>query len=82
MYITHDQAEAFALADQAGVLEGGRLVMIRPTGVRQFADGSDGHHLSGRVTGVALGGHGYEHAIGINDGTRLAGSSPARGARP
>jgi hypothetical protein len=24
MYITHDQAEAFALAGQAGVLEGGR----------------------------------------------------------
>ena len=26
VYITHDQAEAFALADQVGVLEGGRLV--------------------------------------------------------
>jgi iron(III) transport system ATP-binding protein len=26
VYITHDQAEAFALADEVGVLEGGRLV--------------------------------------------------------
>src|ERR1700721_4760997 len=26
VYITHDQAEAFALADQVGVLERGRLV--------------------------------------------------------
>jgi iron(III) transport system ATP-binding protein len=28
VYITHDQAEAFALADQVGVLEGGRLVQL------------------------------------------------------
>ena len=28
VYITHDQAEAFALADQVGVLEHGRLVQI------------------------------------------------------
>ena len=28
VYITHDQAEAFALADQVGVLENGRLVQL------------------------------------------------------
>jgi iron(III) transport system ATP-binding protein len=142
VYITHDQAEAFALADQVGVLEGGRLVqagtpeeiytrpatpfvarftglagelpvrmrdrgangtvlvepsagrafharapvgpltgdtalvMIRPTGVRLCGDGSDGsegHHLSGRVTDVAFRGRGYEHAVDLNEGTRLTG---------
>jgi len=139
VYITHDQAEAFALADQVGVLEGGRLVqagtpeeiytrpatpfvarftglagelpvrirdrgengtmlvepqagqafharapigaltsqealvMIRPTGVKLCADGSDGHHLSGRVTDVAFRGRGYEHAIDVNGSTRLTG---------
>jgi ABC-type Fe3+/spermidine/putrescine transport system ATPase subunit len=30
VYITHDQAEAFALADQVGVLEHGRLVQLGP----------------------------------------------------
>jgi iron(III) transport system ATP-binding protein len=168
VYITHDQAEAFALADQVGVLERGRLVqvgtpeeiytrpatpfvarftglagelpvrirerhedgtllvepllvepllagalqtepllagagrpagsllarppldhaagslavgegalmMIRPTGVRLCTNGSagpDGHHLSGRVTDVAFRGRGYEHAIDINEHTRLTG---------
>jgi iron(III) transport system ATP-binding protein len=139
VYITHDQAEAFALADQVGVLERGRLVqvgtpeeiytrpatpfvarftglagelpvrvrdrgengtvlveppagqafycrapigslaseealvMIRPTGVKLCADGSDGHHLSGRVTDVAFRGRGYEHAIDVNGSTRLTG---------
>ena len=37
------------------------------------ADGSDGHHLSGRVTDVAFRGRGYEHAIDINGSTRLTG---------
>jgi iron(III) transport system ATP-binding protein len=144
VYITHDQAEAFALADQVGVLEGGRLVqagtpeeiytrpatpfvarftglagelavrvrdrdpgdngtvlvepdsgrpfrahapagpagslpgevalvMIRPTGVELSTDGSDGHHLTGRVTDVAFRGRGYEHAIDVNGSTRLTG---------
>jgi iron(III) transport system ATP-binding protein len=139
VYITHDQAEAFALADQVGVLEHGRLVqvgtpeeiytrpatpfvarftglageltvrvrdrgengtvlvepqagqafharapigalggetalvMIRPTGVKLCPDGSDGHHLSGRVTDVAFRGRGYEHAIDVNGSTRLTG---------
>jgi iron(III) transport system ATP-binding protein len=139
VYITHDQAEAFALADQVGVLEAGRLVqvgtpeeiytrpatpfvarftglagelpvrirdrgengtvlvepqagqafharapvgslasqqavmMIRPTGIKMCADGSDGHHLYGRVTDVAFRGRGYEHAIDVNESTRLTG---------
>jgi ABC-type Fe3+/spermidine/putrescine transport system ATPase subunit len=156
VYITHDQAEAFALADKVGVLERGRLVqagtpeeiytrpatpfvarftglagelpvrvrernpdgallvepmlagagrmadcflarpplehlagtlqagqgalmMIRPTGVRLCANGSarpggsQGFHLSGRVADVAFRGRGYEHAIDINENTRLTG---------
>src|SRR6202035_3865668 len=28
IYITHDQSEAFALADRVGVLDGGRLVQL------------------------------------------------------
>jgi iron(III) transport system ATP-binding protein len=54
----------------------GALMMIRPTGVRLCANGSagpDGHHLSGRVTDVAFRGRGYEHAIDINESTRLTG---------
>jgi iron(III) transport system ATP-binding protein len=49
------------------------LVMIRPTGVELCADGSDGHHLSGRVTDVAFRGRGYEHAVDIDGSTRLTG---------
>jgi iron(III) transport system ATP-binding protein len=51
-------------------------MMIRPTGVRLCTNGSagpDGHHLSGRVTDVAFRGRGYEHAIDINEHTRLTG---------
>ena len=161
VYITHDQAEAFALADKVGVLERGRLVqagtpeeiytrpatpfvarftglagelpvrvrernldgtilvepvlagaapflahpplahldrnlqagqdalmMIRPTGVMLYADGfgrpgtSQPPHLSGRVADVAFRGRGYEHAIDINENTRLTGVfAPARAAR-
>jgi iron(III) transport system ATP-binding protein len=157
VYITHDQAEAFALADKVGVLELGRLVqagtpeeiytrpatpfvarftglagelpvrvrernpdgtilvepmlagaatflarpplahlhagqdalmMIRPTGVMLYANGSgrpgtsQPHHLSGRVADVAFRGRGYEHAIDINETTRLTGVfAQARAAR-
>jgi iron(III) transport system ATP-binding protein len=38
-----------------------------------YADGSDGHHLSGRITDVAFRGRGYEHAIDVNGSTRLTG---------
>ena len=41
--------------------------------VELCADGSDGHHLSGRVTDVAFRGRGYEHAIDVNGSTRLTG---------
>jgi iron(III) transport system ATP-binding protein len=60
----------------------GALAMIRPTGVRLCANGSDGpagslgsagHHLSGRVTDVAFRGRGYEHAIDVDGNTRLTG---------
>jgi osmoprotectant transport system ATP-binding protein len=37
--VTHDMAEAFALADRIGVLDGGRLVVCdRPSRVRQIED--------------------------------------------
>jgi iron(III) transport system ATP-binding protein len=57
----------------------GALMMIRPTGVRLC---DDGRHLSGRVTDVAFRGRGYEHAIDINEHTRLTGVfSEVRAAR-
>ena len=42
-------------------------------GVELCADGSDGHHLSGRVTDVAFRGRGYEHAVDVDGSTRLTG---------
>ena len=64
VYITHDQAEAFALADEIGVLEGGRLVQLgspedvyhRPASpfVARFT-GLAGE-LAGELTGPAAGG--------------------------
>jgi iron(III) transport system ATP-binding protein len=65
----------------AGTLQAGQsaLMMIRPTGVRLYANGSarpggsQGHHLSGRVADVAFRGRGYEHAIDISETTRLTG---------
>ena len=63
VYITHDQAEAFALADQVGVLERGRLVQLdtpesvysRPSTafVARFTGLSA--ELPGRVLGPAAG---------------------------
>jgi iron(III) transport system ATP-binding protein len=55
--------------------------MIRPTGVELCADGSDGHHLSGRVTDVAFRGRGYEHAVDVDGSTRLTGVARARVTR-
>jgi hypothetical protein len=64
------------------------LMMIRPTGVTLYANGSgrpgasQPHHLSGRVADVAFRGRGYEHAIDINENTRLTGVfARARAAR-
>jgi iron(III) transport system ATP-binding protein len=141
VYITHDQAEAFALADCIGVLDRGKLaqygapeeiyaspatpfvarftglageidvrvvgrergglidvmavnaattrpiaarsadtiigphgrLMIRPTAVRLTPPGSPDCHLEGKVTDVAFRGRGYEHAIGLDDGSQLSG---------
>ena len=47
--------------------------MIRPAGVELCTDGSDRHHLSGRVSDVAFRGRGYEHAVDIDGSTRLTG---------
>jgi hypothetical protein len=50
--------------------------LTAPTEVRLCADGSDGfegHHLSGRITDVAVRGRGYQHAIDVNESTRLTG---------
>jgi iron(III) transport system ATP-binding protein len=66
--------QAFRARAPIGPLTGDTaLVMIRPTGVRLCADGSAGHHLSGRVTEVAFRGRGYEHAIDVDGSTRLTG---------
>jgi ABC-type Fe3+/spermidine/putrescine transport system ATPase subunit len=50
VYITHDQAEAFALADTVGVLSAGRLVQLQATGTPPPATGSSG----GGITGVLV----------------------------
>jgi iron(III) transport system ATP-binding protein len=50
VYITHDQAEAFALADKVGVLEGGRLVQLgSPEAIYQ----SPASAFVARFTGLA-----------------------------
>jgi iron(III) transport system ATP-binding protein len=94
VYITHDQAEAFALveppegnsfrarAPRNPLTRPTALVMIRPTGVKLTSNGSAERHLSGRVTDVAFRGRGYEHAVDINGTTRLTGVfADARTAR-
>jgi iron(III) transport system ATP-binding protein len=143
LYITHDQAEAFALADQVGILEAGRLVqlgapeeiysrpvssfvtrftglagelwvqltgparrdavvpvepsgwrpnqplkalcmfdasdpvpaqlLIRPTAVRLGPPEMAESQLHGLVADVAFRGRGYEHAVDIPGGGRIAG---------
>jgi iron(III) transport system ATP-binding protein len=50
VYITHDQAEAFALADQVGVLEKGRLVQ---TGTPEDVYNSPATPFVARFTGLA-----------------------------
>jgi ABC-type Fe3+/spermidine/putrescine transport system ATPase subunit len=88
MYITHDQAEAFALADRVGVLERGNLVQVgtpeeiytQPASpfVARFTG------LSGefpvRVRGVNGGGAGSERTVEVE--TAMAGSRPFRVRRP
>ena len=50
VYITHDQAEAFALADKVGVLERGRLVQV---GTPQWINFRPGDPFVARFTGLA-----------------------------
>ncbi|MCL5048548.1 MAG: ABC transporter ATP-binding protein [Firmicutes bacterium] len=139
IYITHDQSEAFALADVIGVLESGRLVqmgtpeeiysspatpfvarftglagevcvkvdhclsdnsavvrgltenakpfialgngmsagqsgrvMVRPAAVQLCAITDEKAHLSAIIKDVAFRGHGYEHAVMLEDGNQFA----------
>jgi iron(III) transport system ATP-binding protein len=89
VYITHDQAEAFALADHIGVLEEGVLV--------QSGSAEDVYHhpatpFVARFTGLAgelpvrVAGHGSDGALeltanGVEDGSvRLPALRPAAGA--
>ncbi|HEX3714642.1 MAG TPA: ABC transporter ATP-binding protein [Trebonia sp.] len=89
VYITHDQAEAFALADQIGVLEEGVLV--------QSGSPEDVYHhpatpFVARFTGLAgelpvrVAGHGRDGALEITaagDGSaRLPALRPAAAAAP
>ena len=79
VYITHDQAEAFALADEIGVLEGGRLVQLatpedvyhRPASpfVARFT-GLAGE-LTGRLEAAAAGG-----AVRVRTGADLVTAVP------
>jgi iron(III) transport system ATP-binding protein len=83
-------AAAFLARPPLAHLQAGQdaLMMIRPTGVTLYANGSarpgasQPHHLTGRVADVAFRGRGYEHAIDISDNTRLTGVfARARAAR-
>jgi len=50
VYITHDQAEAFALADRVGVLQGGRLLQV---GAPEDIYGDPATRFVARFTGLA-----------------------------
>ncbi len=60
LYITHDQAEAFALADEIGVLEGGRL---RQFGKPEAIYTAPASPFVARLTGVAGTLHGEVTAV-------------------
>jgi iron(III) transport system ATP-binding protein len=60
LYITHDQAEAFALADRVGVLERGRLVQI---GTPEEIYTSPASPFVARFTGLS-----GEFAVRVRDG--------------
>ncbi len=138
VYITHDQVEAFALADRIGVLQAGQIiqcdlpekvynapatpfvarftgvagelpgrvaglpdpagrfrvetpngplmasgpapeppgsavtVLVRPAAA-QLVPSTAGESLPGQVLHVVYRGHGYDHLVGLADGTQLAG---------
>jgi iron(III) transport system ATP-binding protein len=73
VYITHDQAEAFALADRIGVLEAGRLVQFdTPEAIYQrpataFVARFTG--ISGELTGIHAGGEGEAVLVDTEAGT-------------
>lgn len=75
VYITHDQSEAFALADQVGVLSRGRLVQVGPPEdihdrpVSPFVAAFTG--MAGRLRGVVTSARPTEVVVSIGD-TRIA----------
>jgi ABC-type Fe3+/spermidine/putrescine transport system ATPase subunit len=93
VYITHDQAEAFALADQVGVLEKGRLVQFGPPEqiytqpatpfVARFTGlaGELAVHVMGVVPGAGNGATGPEVVLEVT-GPALARPAQARAAVP
>jgi iron(III) transport system ATP-binding protein len=79
MYITHDQAEAFALADRVGVLEKGRLVQ---TGTPEEIYTQPASPIDARFTGLS-----GDFRVAVrgtaSDGTvevEVTGPAPAAGA--
>ncbi len=67
LYITHDQAEAFALADKIGVLENGRLVQL---GTPEAIYGDPATPFVARLTGLA--GELVGRVVGATTETRTA----------
>ncbi|MGB6455025.1 MAG: ABC transporter ATP-binding protein [Streptosporangiaceae bacterium] len=72
VYITHDQAEAFALADQVGVLQKGRLVQFGPPEQIYTHPASP---FVARFTGLA--GELAVHVRGVAPGANGAAAGPA-----
>jgi iron(III) transport system ATP-binding protein len=71
IYITHDQSEAFALADQIGVLNQGRLVQLdTPENIYRHPDSA----FVARFTGVA--GEFPVHVTSLMGGDRVAVALP------
>ena len=72
IYITHDQAEAMALADRIAVMDGGRLVQVadprtlyrEPATAMVASFIAQGMVLPARVTGAEEGGHCRVEALG------------------
>ena len=80
VYITHDQAEAFALADQIGVLEKGRLVQ---SGTPEDVYNNPATPFVARFTGLAgelrvrVAAHGADGTVEITAAGVTAGTLPA-----
>jgi iron(III) transport system ATP-binding protein len=79
IYITHDQQEAFALADQVGVMSKGELVQL---GSPETFYATPSTRFVARFTGhVAFRGRAYELAVDLHGGGRLSGSDWMRSLR-